>query len=44
MSRECKGKQPAKGVKKVVKEEEESKEEGGVVSVIKAAKFLKKDF
>ena len=44
MSRECKGKQPAKGVKKVVKEEEESEEEGGVVSVIKATKFLKRDF
>jgi len=46
LSRECKGKQPAKGVKRVERkrEEETSDEEGGAVSLVKAAKFLGKDF
>jgi len=47
LSRECKGKQPAKGVKRVERkgeEEETSDEEGGAVSLVKAAKFLGKGF
>jgi len=46
LSRECKGKQPTKGVKRVERkrEEETSDEEGGAVSLVKAAKFLGKDF
>ena len=47
LSRECKGKQLAKGVKRVERkreEEETSDEEGGAVSLVKAAKFLGKDF
>jgi len=47
LSQECKGKQPAKGVKRVERkreEEETSDKEGGAVSLVKAAKFLGKDF
>jgi len=47
LSRECKGKQPAKGVKRVERKGEEegiSDEERGAVSLVKAARFLGKDF
>jgi len=47
LSRECKGKQPTKGVKRVERkreEEETSDEEGGAVSLVKAVKFLGKVF
>jgi len=47
LSRECKGKQPTKGVKRVERkkeEEETSDEEGGAVLLVKAAKFLGKGF